>query len=65
MASEDSGMIAGLNCKPLVDKVMVLKDAICVRTFNNLYSLLIISGIVSFALLFANCCIVGLIVKES
>lgn len=55
VSEENVGMLAGLNCKPLSERGMRLKDVVCVRTFNTLYGLLLTTAVCAHCLLVLSC----------
>jgi hypothetical protein len=55
VSDPEGGMLAGVNCKPMSEQGYYIKDAVCIRTFNSLYALLIVTTISSWCLLVATC----------
>lgn len=49
------GALAGLNCLPIGETLVTVKDTICTGIFNNSYMLTVALGIICFAMLFGLC----------
>jgi hypothetical protein len=58
ISDPDAGILIGANCKAIGESVVEAKDAVCARSFNSVYKLLLVLTICSFAMLFALCFIV-------
>lgn len=49
------GVGAGLSCKLIGEDMQMLSDTVCNRMLPQLYIMLVILGVVSFALMFTLC----------
>lgn len=55
ISDPDTGMLVGTNCKVIGENVVAARDALCFKTFNSVYSLLMVFTIISFLALFSLC----------
>lgn len=63
ISDKRAGLLAGANCKVLGEQGVNLKDAVCIRTFNNLYGILI-ATVGCAVLMFVLTCILGCLINK-